>query len=69
MGAAMLAAYGSGWFETLQDCANEFIRESVTYQPDPQRTQTYDKLFAVYQDVYGQTAELNRKLAAFRGTH
>lgn len=67
MGAAMLAAFGSGWFETLQDCASEFIRESVTYTPDAERAQTYDRLFAVYQDVYGQTAELNRKLSAFRG--
>lgn len=67
MGAAMLAAFGSGWFETLQDCAREFIRESVTYTPDIQRAETYNKLFEVYQDVYGQTAELNRKLAVFRG--
>lgn len=67
MGAAMLAAFGSGWFETLQDCAREFIREAKTYTPDAQRAETYNKLFDVYQDVYGQTAELNRKLAAFRG--
>jgi len=67
MGAAMLAAFGSGWFESLQDCAREFIREAKTYTPDAQRAETYSKLFDVYQDVYGQTAELNRKLAAFRG--
>ncbi|NGZ77861.1 xylulokinase [Saccharibacillus alkalitolerans] len=67
MGAAMLAAFGSGWFETLQDCAREFIREAKTYTPDARRTEVYSKLFDVYRDVYGQTAELNRRLAAFRG--
>ncbi|MDQ1235652.1 xylulokinase [Paenibacillus sp. SORGH_AS306] len=67
MGAAMLAAYGSGWFPSLQDCAAAFLRHAKSYQPDPERAEKYDQLFAIYQDIYGQTAELNKRLAAFRG--
>ncbi|MCQ4088707.1 xylulokinase [Saccharibacillus sp. JS10] len=67
MGAAILAAYGSGWFNSLQDCAREFIHEAKTYTPDAAKTEIYNQLFDVYRDVYGQTAELNRKLAALRG--
>ncbi|TKJ87031.1 xylulokinase [Paenibacillus sp. CFBP13512] len=67
MGAAMLAAYGSGWFSSLQECAAAFLRPAKSYQPDPERAEKYDQLFSIYQDIYGQTAELNKRLAAFRG--
>ncbi len=67
MGAAMLAAYGSRWFPSLQDCAAAFLRPAKSYQPDAKRAEKYNELFAIYQDIYGQTAELNKRLAAFRG--
>lgn len=31
MGAAMLAAFGSGWFESLEECAEQFIREATAF--------------------------------------
>ncbi|MNO61308.1 Xylulose kinase [compost metagenome] len=66
MGAAMLAAYGSGWFSSLAECAEAFIRPADVYKPDPQQAAIYDGLFNLYQEVYGQTRELNNKLAAYR---
>ncbi|WP_211749722.1 xylulokinase [Paenibacillus sp. Marseille-Q4541] len=66
MGAAMLAAYGCGWFDSLQACAAEFIRPAKTYEPNPETAARYDKLFALYQNVYGQTRELNEQLAEYR---
>ncbi len=66
MGAAMLAAYGSGWFESLEECAAAFLRTSRSYTPDAGRVNRYDELFAIYQDVYAQTADLNRRLAGLR---
>ncbi|MEW4372520.1 xylulokinase [Paenibacillus kandeliae] len=67
MGAAMLAAYGSGWFESLEQCASAFLRTSRSYTPDQERAARYDELFQIYQEVYTQTAGLSSKLAAFRG--
>ncbi|MCL9662400.1 xylulokinase [Paenibacillus hunanensis] len=67
MGAAMLAAYGSGWFESLEQCAAAFLRTSRSYAPDVERTKRYDELFAIYRDVYTATAELNRRLTSLRG--
>ncbi|ANF98281.1 xylulokinase [Paenibacillus bovis] len=67
MGAAMLAAYGSGWFDSLADCAAAFLRTSKSYEPDPDRAEQYNQLFVIYQEIYNQTADLNRRLAAFRG--
>ncbi|GAB6927252.1 xylulokinase [Paenibacillus sp. JCM 10914] len=67
MGAAMLAAYGCGWFPTLQDCAKEFLRESRTYSPNPTSAVQYEKLFGLYQRIYGATRELGQGLSKFRG--
>ncbi|MHA0857892.1 xylulokinase [Paenibacillus sp. CMAA1364] len=66
MGAAMLAAYGSGWFPTLQECASHFLRTAKSYVPNPETVAVYEQLFSLYQEVYGQTRDLNNKLAAFR---
>lgn len=66
MGAAMLAAYGSGWFPSLAECAEAFIRPADVFTPDPEQAAIYNDLFSLYQEVYGQTRELNNKLAAFR---
>lgn len=67
MGAAMLAAYGCGWFPSLQACAAEFLREAKTYVPNPETAQKYEKLFGLYKTVYGTTRELSKGLAEFHG--
>jgi xylulokinase len=66
MGAAMLAALGSGWFESLEDCAAQFIREAGSFYPDEQSVQTYRKLFEIYQNVYQHTREISKSLSFFR---
>jgi xylulokinase len=66
MGAAMLAAYGCGWFPSLKDCAKAFIQVSKTYEPIPGNVEQYKKLFSIYQDVYTQTKTLNDQLREFR---
>lgn len=66
MGAAMLAAYGSGWFESLKECADTFLQTSKTYEPIPENVEAYQKLFAIYQQVYTQTKALNEQLRDFR---
>jgi xylulokinase len=66
MGAAMLAAYGCGWFTSLKECAQNFIQVSKSYYPIKENVETYKKLFAIYKQVYNQTRELNSQLAEFR---
>lgn len=67
MGAAMLAAYGCGWFESLDSCADEFLKPAKIYTPIPDHVTTYRELFEIYQDVYKSTSELSNKLKGFRG--
>jgi len=66
MGAAMLAAYGCGWFTSLKDCADAFLQTAKTYEPIPENVETYQKVFAIYQQVYTQTKTLNDQLKEFR---
>ncbi|WP_144554450.1 xylulokinase [Bacillus sp. X1(2014)] len=66
MGAAMLAAYGCGWYPSLKECAQEFIQTSKTYDPIKENVEAYKKLFTIYQQVYPQTKELNEQLREFR---
>src|SRR5699024_11033429 len=53
MGAAMLAAYGCGWFDSLQACADEFLAVEREFVPNKVNVKEYEKLFAIYQEVYG----------------
>jgi xylulokinase len=66
MGAAMLAAYGSGWFSSLKECADTFLQTAKTYEPIPENVERYQKIFAIYQEVYTQTKTLNDQLREFR---
>jgi len=67
LGAAMLAAYGCRWFDSLEACAGQFVKHGDSYEPNPQAVEVYADLFKVYQQVYHQTKELNQQLIPFRG--
>ncbi|UNK17819.1 xylulokinase [Paenibacillus sp. N3/727] len=67
MGAAMLAAYGCGWFPSLQACASAFLRPAQKYVPNPETAKNYEKLFPLYQSVYGATRQLSGQLSEYRG--
>ncbi|REK75125.1 xylulokinase [Paenibacillus paeoniae] len=66
LGAAMLAAYGCGWFDSLSECAEVFVKHAESYAPQADAVQTYKGLFRVYQQVYTQTRELNQDLMPYR---
>ena len=66
MGAAMLAAYGSGWFNSLKECADAFLEDADTFDPIPENAEKYKELFQLYRDVYTQTKGINQDLMKFR---
>lgn len=67
MGAAMLAAYGCGWFESLKACADEFLLVEKAFTPVSENVETYKRVFQIYQNVYHETKMLNEQLAYLRG--
>ena len=66
IGAAMLAAYGCGWFESLQKCADQFLTIDKEYVPIEENVKKYKELFGIYKTVYKQTKSINEKLVAYR---
>ncbi|MGC9317317.1 MAG: xylulokinase [Armatimonadota bacterium] len=52
LGAAMLAATGTGMFESLQDAADAWYRPSATFQPDAERAAAYAEVYERYLDAY-----------------
>lgn len=66
VGAAMIAAYGCQWYESLEACADEFITYEKTYRPIPENVEKYQELFQLYKQVYAETRKLNESLAGFR---
>lgn len=66
MGAAMLAAYGCQWFDSLESCAEQFVRKSSVYTPIPDHVEKYKKLFSIYKEIYKQTKEISSQLGEFR---
>ncbi|WP_050614276.1 xylulokinase [Bacillus testis] len=66
VGAAMIAAYGCKWFESLEECAEVFCSSGTQYQPIPENVEKYKQLFPIYKQVYQQTKELNAALQSFR---
>ncbi|MHA7966109.1 xylulokinase [Paenibacillus sp. CAU 1782] len=66
LGAAMLAAYGCGWFPSLEACAELFVKHDQQYEPNPAAVEVYKGLFRLYQQVYANTRSLNESLVAYR---
>ena len=50
MGAAMLAAYGSGWFSSLQECAEVFLEKELVFTPIPENVKRYED---IYKNISG----------------
>ncbi|MUT67779.1 xylulokinase [Paenibacillus sp. NEAU-GSW1] len=66
LGAAMLAAYGCGWYPSLEACAQQYVKHAVSYEPQAEAVEAYKGLFRVYQQVYAQTRGLNEALVPYR---
>lgn len=66
VGAAMLAAYGSGWYSSLEECAEGWLQVVGTYHPQDENVKAYKDLFTVYKKVYQDTKQLNEQLKSYR---
>lgn len=62
VGAAMLAAYGLGWFNTMQACAETFIALGETYKPNIENHKKYKQYFEIYKNIYAQTKTITENL-------
>lgn len=66
MGAAMLAAYGCGWFNSLKECADRFLKIEKVYEPNVGNVEKYKSLFQLYKQIYSTTKTLSQQLMNYR---
>lgn len=66
MGAAILAAVGLGWFDSVQDAANTFTNFGKTYEPIAENVTKYQDYYQLYKRIYAQTVDLSHDLLALR---
>ena len=66
MGAAMLAAYGLGWFKSMEDCVDAFIEYDKTYYPNLENHKKYEQYYNVYRQIYEQTQTLTQQLLTIK---
>lgn len=52
LGAGMLAAAGVGLFDSVAEAADAMSGGGRLYQPNPEQTVKYDRLFEVYKEIY-----------------
>lgn len=64
LGAAMIAAMGLQWFDSIEQCVAAFVDYDKEYLPIPENVRVYEEIYAVYTQVYGQTKALCHQLLA-----
>ena len=58
LGAAMMAAVGTGWFEELKECAKTFVHYKSGISPVKENVSKYNEAYDSYKKVYGATKDL-----------
>lgn len=54
LGAAILAAVGSGYFSSIEQGCKQFVRFDETFEPDRKKAQIYDKCYHEYIELYNR---------------
>lgn len=62
LGATMIAAVGLGWFDTMEDCAANFVSYGKSVYPESEEVKKYQAVYAIYQEIYEKTKSINYQL-------
>lgn len=66
MGAAMIAAVGMKWFDTIEDCAKEFVSYNEPIIPIEENVRKYKKIYDIYKTIYKQTRDISHQLRTLK---
>lgn len=57
LGAAILGAYGSGAFSTIDEAVGAMVQVESTFDPNPRLRALYDEQHAIYRGIYEAIAQ------------
>lgn len=63
MGAAMIAAVGTGWFKDFKECSKIFVKYNKEIAPDLEKVAVYDEIYSVYREIYQATKGISHRLS------
>lgn len=63
LGAAILAATGTGIYDSIQEAVNIMVRPETTYVPNPQSVNQYAEKYDIYKTLYNQLKPINKRLS------
>jgi len=66
LGAAMLAAIGTGWYSDLKSAAQHMVSISDVFVPQTDKTEFYDEIYDIYKSLYPDLKEEYKRLAGIR---
>jgi xylulokinase len=61
-GAALLAGVGAGLYPNAGAAAEQFLKLTDEYLPDPQRQKLYEEHYQLYRQVYPAVSPITRRL-------
>ena len=65
LGAAMIAAYGAGWYGSISEAAGNMSGKTRLIKPNLDNKSQYDDLIDIYQHVYDSNKKINKSLVKF----
>jgi len=68
LGAAIVTAYGTGCFPSVEQAVKKMVRYSFAFEPDPNHTEVYQQLYSqVYKKMYKALEPLYKKIQEITG--
>ncbi len=64
LGSALTAFVGTGVFKGYEEAVSEMVREADRFEPNPENTALYNKLFDIYKKIYPNLKGIYQELAA-----
>ena len=65
LGAAMIAAYGAGWYDSIGEAAGEMSGQTRLIEPNLKNKSQYEDLIDIYQHVYESNKNISKSLVKF----
>ena len=66
LGAGMLAAYGAGWYATIEDAAAAMSAKTTEIEPNPRNAVRYAELMTLQGSLYAANAGVFQDIRAFK---
>ena len=62
LGAAVLAAAGTGYYSSIEEACGSMVRTADCYEPEPDMRKRYQEKYEIFLELYESLKAVNRRL-------